>query len=68
MNVKIFREKRKTKKLADSCRYNDGVVCVMRDHCKKCGWNPKVTEARLDVIMRRIYEENPALYELLTGE
>lgn len=30
----------------EECFFNDGVMCEMRN-CKKCGWNPKVSEMRL---------------------
>lgn len=31
----------------ESCKFNGGVECLGRTGCHRCGWNPKVSEARL---------------------
>lgn len=32
-----------------SCKYNEGVECHPgKRPCDKCGWNPKVSQARLE--------------------
>lgn len=32
-----------------SCKYNEGVGCSpLGRKCEKCGWNPKVAQARLE--------------------
>lgn len=32
-----------------SCKYNEGVGCApVGRNCEKCGWNPKVSKARLE--------------------
>lgn len=69
MGFSIFKESgKKTKRKSTSCKYNDGVVCPEKDRCKKCGWNPKVADRRLEAFFERLPEENPALYEKLMGE
>ena len=30
-----------------SCKYNDGVECLVRNECTKCGWNPAVHAKRV---------------------
>ena len=31
----------------ESCKHNDGVVCLGQHGCGSCGWNPDVAAARL---------------------
>lgn len=37
------------------CPYNDGVLCFPVGDCGKCGWNPKVAEARLVRIRAQLF-------------
>lgn len=30
------------------CPYNDGVECLHKDKCNQCGWNPVVSQERLE--------------------
>ena len=32
------------------CRYNHGVICGSKDHCDKCGWNPRVARIRQQML------------------
>lgn len=34
-----------------------GAVWCETKHCDKCGWNPKVAEARLESIKQKLYGE-----------
>lgn len=63
----LFREP-KAKRPSDACKYNNHVVCPKHDKCRKCGWNPKVAERRLDLFFERIMTEEPELYARLIGE
>lgn len=40
------------------CPYNDGVECLHKDECKRCGWNPVVAAERLRKWME-IYGRTP---------
>lgn len=36
-----------------SCRYNENINCApFHRHCDRCGWNPKVAQARLEKFCR----------------
>ena len=35
----------------------DGAVMCEKRNCSKCGWNPKVAEARLEAIIAKMAEE-----------
>ena len=43
--IKNDRPKRKNYYKVFDCPYNEGCRCEKMD-CKRCGWNPKVDEAR----------------------
>ena len=34
-----------------------GAVWCEVQNCEKCGWNPKVAEARLEAIKQKMFEE-----------
>ena len=42
-----------------ACRYNENVICSKARRWKKCGWNPRVAEARRKKARRRtVYRED----------
>ena len=46
---------------ADSCGFNNGVVCPKNSRttpCGRCGWNPEVERQRLKEIWKRRLREN----------
>lgn len=51
---------RQSKGAEFDCRFNKGVMCEMRSKCNKCGWNPAVSERRLEKLraeMEQPHEE-----------
>ncbi len=36
-----------------ACRYNKGVECVLHTRCAACGWNPQVSNERVNELRRK---------------
>ena len=42
-----MREKTKRETVdRTSCKFNQGVICGLKDKCDVCGWNPRVASNR----------------------
>lgn len=42
------------------CPKNEAVICSDHSKCKKCGWNPEVSEKRLAAVIEELKQKRRA--------